>query len=254
MTTHARSAGFWRFQGIFWGVAGLALFVSGLTQMPFLQAAVRNLFLFITGFLSSFFLAMLIDQLRGHNALRTRMTAYSIAYVIALFCVIAINAITFTMRGIGLEHISFGQWTSGTMNFALVFAFWAELFIQQVYVIEQGNDDPAPEKLTVESHGALLPVLLEDIGAITASGDYVEIRTVDKVYLGRHTLQSMESRLANTNFLRVHRSTLVNLDWVASVAALGRGRYRLKLVNGVAIDSSRGYQSTVRKHCLAAAG
>ena len=93
MTSHSRSRAFWRFQFIFWGTAGTALFISGATQMPLLQAAVRNVFLFIAGFMTSFFLAMLIDLLRGLDALRTRLTAYSIAYIIALFCVVAINAI-----------------------------------------------------------------------------------------------------------------------------------------------------------------
>ena len=215
--------------------------------MPLLQAAVRNVFLFIAGFMTSFFLAMLIDLLRGLDALRTRLTAYSIAYLIALFCVVAINAITFTMRGVALEDITFGQWFSGAMNFALVFAFWAELFIQQVYIVEpRDHDTPPPEKLTVEHQGALLPIPLADIVAIAAAGDYIEIHTEHKTYLDRHTLQSLESRLANTSFKRVHRSTLANLDWIDKVSSLGKGRYRLRMSNGIDIETSRRYQDAIR--------
>ena len=247
MTSHSRSRAFWRFQFVFWGTAGTALFISGATQMPLLQTAVRNVFLFIAGFMTSFFLAMLIDQLRGLDALRTRLTAYSIAYLIALFCVVAINAITFTMRGIALGDITFGQWFSGAMNFALVFAFWAELFIQQVYIVERRDHDTSPpEKLTVGHQGAWLPIPLADIVAITAAGDYIEIHTEHKVHLDRHTLQSTATRLINTTFMRVHRSTLANLDWIETVSPLGKGRYRLHMKNGIEIESSRGYQDTIR--------
>jgi DNA-binding LytR/AlgR family response regulator len=251
MAAHARSARFWRFQFIFWGLAGIALFVSGSTQMPLLQAAVRNLFLFVAGFLTSFFLAMLIDLVRGPKSLRTRLAAYSLAYVVALFCVVSINAITFTMQGVALVDITFGQWFSGTMNFALVFAFWAELIIQQVYLSEPGGEDvPTLDRLTVKSHGAVLSLKLAEILTINAAGDYVEIHTESETYLDRHTLQALETRLANSRFLRVHRSSLVNLDWVSSVTAIGKGRFRLQLKNGSFIESSRGYKDSLREQLL----
>lgn len=100
---NARTGRFWGFQAIFWSIAGAALFVSGATQMPFTEALVRNLFLLVAGFLSSFFLAMLIDQLRFMPILKLRLTSYGLAYVIAVFCVFTINAITFTLRG-GSDH------------------------------------------------------------------------------------------------------------------------------------------------------
>ena len=134
MEVATRTARFWWFQLVFWSIAGGALFLSGLTQMPVFQAFVRNLFLLVSGFLSSFFLAMLIDELRWMKILRLRLTAYFLAYCIALFCVVAINAINITLRGIALADITFGQWFSGTFNLALVYAFWSELFIQQVYI------------------------------------------------------------------------------------------------------------------------
>lgn len=250
---NARTGRFWWFQAIFWTVAGITLFVSGATQMPLFQAFVRNLFLLIAGFLSSFFLAMVIDELRWLKVLRLRITSYALAYFVALFCVVVINAISNTMRGLALEDLTFGQWFAGAMNLGLVYAFWSELFIQQIYFDEDTHEDESPklDKLVVEHRGSLISVPLAEIGSITAAGDYVEIHVGQKSYLDRHTLHSLEESLGDQMFLRVHRSKLVNRQHVEAVTPLSKGRYQLQLRDGSILNSSRGYQDTVRKNLLA---
>lgn len=253
MERGTRTAGFWWFQLIFWSIAGAALFLSGITQMPFLQAAVRNAFLLIAGFLSSFFLALLIDELRWMTVLRLRLAAYGLAYVVALFCVVVINAITFTLRGVPLGDMSFGQWFSGTFNLALVYAFWSELFIQQVYVRERPA--PAtPENLVVEHQGRLVPLPIEDIMSVVAAGDYVTIRTAGGTFLDRQALHKLAGTLGEERFPRVHRSRLVSRAHVESVTPLTRGRYRLHLADGSSLTTSRGYRDVVERRFLEGGG
>ena len=253
MDTQFRTPRFWWFQLVFWGLAGTLLFVSGAKQMPFLQALVRNLFLLFAGFLSSFFLAILIDELRWLATLRLRIVSYLCAYIIALLCVVAINAITFTMRGVELGDISGSQWFSGTLNLALVYAFWAELFIQQVYILpEAAPARPAPDKLVLEHAGAMVQVPVDEVDAIIGAGDYVEVCTAERKYLYRQTLQALEDMLGQAQFVRVHRSRLVNGNRVSSVAPLGKGRYQIRLAGGQAVNSSRGYSDAVRSAFLAA--
>jgi DNA-binding LytR/AlgR family response regulator len=252
---NARTARFWWFQAIFWTVAGLALFISGATQMPLFQAFVRNLFLLFAGFLSSFFLAMVIDELRWMNVLRLRVSSYALAYVVALFCVVVINAISYTLRGIALAEMTFGQWFAGAMNLGLIYAFWSELFIQQIYFDARSEDrkSPATDKVIVEHQGSLISVPLAEIGSITAAGDYVEIHVGQKSYLDRHTLHSLEETLGDSMFLRVHRSKLVNRQHVEAISPLSKGRYQLQLRDGTTVESSRGYQDVIRDTLLASA-
>ena len=252
METHTRTAQFWWFQLVFWSIAGSALFLSGVTQMPVFQAFVRNVFLLVAGFLSSFFLAMLIDELRWMKILRLRLTSYFLAYFIALFCVVFINAITFTLRGVAFGDITFGQWFSGTFNLALVYAFWSELFIQQIYIESRtAPTRPMVEKLVLEHSGTLISVQLNDIGSIIAAGDYVEVNTEDRTYLDRQTLHALEEVLGDDEFVRVHRSKLVNRNHVESVTPLSKGRYRLHLKSGSSLTTSRGYRGTVKERFLA---
>lgn len=245
---NARTGRFWGFQAIFWSIAGAALFVSGATQMPFTEAFVRNLFLLVVGFLSSFFLAMLIDQLRFMPILKLRLTSYGLAYAIAAFCVVTINAITFTLRGLPLDALQFGQWFSGALNLGLIYAFWSELFIQQIYLDDMPvAETSAPlEKLIVEHAGKMISLPLADVHSISAAGDYVEIHAGGKSYLDRNTLSAVEERLGAGEFVRVHRSRLVNATRVQSVTPLGKGRYRLHLDDDSSIETSRGYRDAVR--------
>lgn len=248
---NARTKQFWMFQGIFWGIAGAALFISGLTQMPVTDALVRNLFLLIAGFLTSFFLAMVIDELRWMDTLRLRVGSYCLAYLVALFCVIVINAISYTLRDIALGDMVFGQWVSGAMNLGLVYAFWSELFIQQIYIAASPKVRETPEKMIVEHRGALVPIPLSEIESIAAAGDYIEISSHGKTYLNRQTLHSLVDDYGEEIFVRVHRSTLVNREHVESVKRLGKGRYQILLRSGGAVTSSRGYRDSIEAIFLA---
>ena len=246
---NARSKEFWRFQGIFWSVAGAALFLSGLSQADPLDAFVRNLFLFIVGFLTSFFLAMVVDELRWLSMLRLRLVSYSLAYVVALFCTVVINAISNTMLGIDFGDMTLGRWAAGALNLGLVYAFWTELFIQQIYQERPATNIDAPRRIVVEHRGDLVPVETAEIESVTAAGDYVEILCDGRTYLDRQTLRSIEDLLGE-GFVRVHRSALINRSKVASVTPLNRGRYRINLASGASVSTSRGYSDVVRAEFL----
>ena len=250
---NARTKQFWIFQAVFWLIAGTMLLISGATQMPVLQAVIRNAFLLIAGFLSSFFLAMVIDELRWMRMLRLRVTSYGLAYLVALFCVVVINAITYSLRGTDILAMSFGQWVSGAMNLGLIYAFWSELFIQQIYFVAEEKPDTAPAHIVVERKGRLAPIELADVECVTAAGDYVEIHAAGKTYLHRQTLHAMAEELGAAGFLRIHRSSLVNRRHVDSVAPLARGRYQVHLASGASVTSSRGYRDAVQAALLAAA-
>jgi hypothetical protein len=251
---NARSRAFWTFQLIFWSIAGTALFVSGASQMPLDEALIRNVFLTIAGFMTSFFLAMAIDELRWLKLLRLRLSSYALAYVVALFCVVAINAISFELRGVDIRDITPGQWFSGAMNLGLVYAFWSELFIQQIYLVETGIKQDAPASITVEHRGREVVLESGDIEAIRAAGDYVEIDCGGITYLDRRTLRSLEAAFGDDDFVRVHRSTLVNRRHVGRIAPISKGRFQLTLTSGNVVTSSRGYRESVQSRLVTPGG
>jgi two-component system LytT family response regulator/two-component system response regulator LytT len=87
--------------------------------------------------------------------------------------------------------------------------------------------EPSVEKLPVVSAGKTVLLDYDEIHFARADGDYARIHTYDRSYLCTLSLRALEERLPPARFLRIHRSTLVNLAKVASVAPAGDERLRL---------------------------
>jgi len=65
-------------------------------------------------------------------------------------------------------------------------------------------------------------------------------------YLIRDTMAAMEARLDPRQFVRVHRSTLVNLERVKELQPLFHGEYAVLLTNGARLTLSRGYRDRLQ--------
>jgi two-component system LytT family response regulator len=88
-------------------------------------------------------------------------------------------------------------------------------------------------------------VAFGDIGWIEAAGDYMCVHVGGETHVLRSTMKDLEQKLT-VNFVRVHRSTIVNLDMVLSVDALPKGEARLNLKGGAAIKVSRNYRAAIQ--------
>ncbi|MCS4301076.1 LytTR family DNA-binding domain-containing protein [Chryseobacterium sp. BIGb0232] len=84
-------------------------------------------------------------------------------------------------------------------------------------------------------------VNVEDILQITSATPYVSIHVNDKKYLHSETLKSIHSKLDAYQFIRVHKSVLVNLSKVRSFRSRLNGDYDLEMSNGSVVRLSRTY-------------
>ncbi|WP_440906005.1 LytR/AlgR family response regulator transcription factor [Catenovulum sp. SX2] len=80
-----------------------------------------------------------------------------------------------------------------------------------------------------------------DIMWVDAAGDYMCIHTQTDTHVMRCTLKGLQKILPEQDFIRVHRSTLVNVNYVQSVQALGKGDFNLNLADASQIRMSRSY-------------
>jgi two-component system LytT family response regulator len=111
--------------------------------------------------------------------------------------------------------------------------------------IEAGrNSHPASGsgRLAIKVNGRVVILKAEDIDWIGAAGVYVELHVGRKVYLHRESITQMETRLAAARFVRIHRSTLVNLDRIRELAPSTHGEFHVLLSDGTALKLSRGYR------------
>jgi hypothetical protein len=89
---------------------------------------------------------------------------------------------------------------------------------------------------------------IEDILQITSATPYILIHLQNKQYLHTETLKSVCLQLDSNVFVRVHKSTVVNITKVSSFKSRLNGDYDLKLTNGKLLRLSRTYAADFKNH------
>lgn len=87
----------------------------------------------------------------------------------------------------------------------------------------------------------------DEVLAFRAEGELVWIITKQKRYLASHTLQELTARFEGTQFRRIHRSALVNIDHVRKMSALSSQRWLLTLSNDLELVVSKRQAHTIRE-------
>ncbi len=116
--------------------------------------------------------------------------------------------------------------------------------VLQEYVREEDEDDSV-ERFTVRSRDRIYFVDAEDVQWIESEGDYVALHDGEDAHLVRKTMKELEQRLSSESFVRVHRSYIVNVDYIEELRPLDHGTYQLRMANGTPLKTSRGYSDNV---------
>ncbi|WP_438426633.1 LytTR family DNA-binding domain-containing protein [Aquimarina macrocephali] len=86
---------------------------------------------------------------------------------------------------------------------------------------------------------------MDDIIYSKSDGNYVQIITQDKTYLYRITMNALFDSLDTFQFLRIHRSLIVNNIYIKSCRYTSNNEYQLRLKNNKELISSRSYKSSI---------
>jgi two-component system, LytTR family, response regulator len=85
-------------------------------------------------------------------------------------------------------------------------------------------------------------VAVDEIQRVAAAGNYVEVHTAGKIHLVRDSLSEFIAQLDPAEFLRVHRSHVVRVSFIAELRPLFHGDYELVLRDGQRLGLSRRYK------------
>ena len=108
-----------------------------------------------------------------------------------------------------------------------------------------GKTSAAPmplSRLIVKSAGRVFFIRAEEIDWIEAESYYARLHVGGKSHLLRETLTNLESQLDQNRFLRIHRSTIVNLERVRELQTQSHGEFTVVLNDGTQLKLSRGYR------------
>jgi two-component system LytT family response regulator len=95
---------------------------------------------------------------------------------------------------------------------------------------------------TVRDGHRFLVVKADEIDWIDSASNYVQLHARGRPYLLRMTMNQLEDRLDPQHFVRIHRTTIVNVDRVAEIAQAWQSDFSVKLHDGTTLRMSRGYR------------
>jgi two-component system LytT family response regulator len=98
------------------------------------------------------------------------------------------------------------------------------------------------ERLAIRAGGRVTLLRVDEIDWIDAEGDYVRIHVGKSWHLLRETMKKLEAQLDPARFVRIHRSTIVNLERIKELQPFYRGEYVVVLQGGATLKLSRGYR------------
>jgi two-component system LytT family response regulator len=113
--------------------------------------------------------------------------------------------------------------------------------VQQPCVVER--------KVVIKDKDEITILKQSDIEWVDAAGDYVCLHAQGETHIKRSTLKELLDELDGTVFKRVHRSTIVNLNFIEKVIPHTKGEFFLQLSEFEKIKVSRNYKDAI-KHFL----
>jgi len=103
------------------------------------------------------------------------------------------------------------------------------------------------DRIPLKTRGRVMIVSVTDIDWVEADGDYVSVHVGANSWLLRETIAAAEARLALSGFVRIHRSTLVNINRVRELLPLTKGEFTVVLLDGTELKLSRNYRFALER-------
>ncbi len=127
-----------------------------------------------------------------------------------------------------------------------VFVFGYRFLSYKLTHLTSSNEESQIKKLIINNGKNNTVVEVNNIYQITADTPYISIQLENKKYLHTATLKSISIQLKHNRFVRIHKSTIVNLDKVISFKSRLNGDYDIVLKNGAELRLSRTYATSFK--------
>ena len=109
------------------------------------------------------------------------------------------------------------------------------------------REQKIPDRFIIKSGGRVVFLRVEEIDWMSTVGNYVRLQVGRDSHLMRETMTGMESKLDPVSFMRIHRSTIVNLDRVKEVQPWAKGEYVVIMRDGTRLIMSRRYRERLNE-------
>ena len=124
---------------------------------------------------------------------------------------------------------------------------------QKLFALLENRMQGRPaDRIAVKNGGHVVLVKTQSIEWVEAADNYVCLHCGSETYSLRETMNALEARLDSARFLRIHRSTIVNIDFIKELQPWFRGDYLVLLHDGKQLTLSRSYRDRLKNALLRA--
>lgn len=102
-------------------------------------------------------------------------------------------------------------------------------------------------RLVIKANGRVVFLDLDSIDWVEAAANYVKLNVGKESYLLRETIGAISERLNVCHFVRIHRSTIVNIRKIKELIPVNSGEYVVVLKSGKELSCSRGYRAGLQE-------
>src|SRR5688572_22761375 len=164
-------------------------------------------------------------------------------------------AALFIWRPLGVSWSDGIDWLLANRSSANLVMFWALLCGYTAYRYYQSSRDMIViseptrpiDRIPVRAGDGIAFVALEQVTLIEADRNQTIVFAGTERHTTRATLQGLEARLPNGQFLRIRRSRIININHVTRIEPWGRGDYSILLSNGARVLSGKTYRFAIKQ-------
>jgi len=102
-------------------------------------------------------------------------------------------------------------------------------------------------RLAFKTGGRVVFLELNEIDWLSAAANYVTLNVGTESYLLREGISHISERLDPNRFVRIHRSTIVNVQKIKELHPVNSGEYIVVLKDGKQLSCSRGYRAGLQQ-------
>ena len=106
------------------------------------------------------------------------------------------------------------------------------------------------ERILVRDRGRIFPLSLNEIEYLKADSKYTAIAARGQTFLVRIGITELEAQLDPARFIRIHRSALVNLDFVDSMKADEQSQLLIQMRDGTLLTANREASKVLREMAI----
>ena len=104
---------------------------------------------------------------------------------------------------------------------------------------------PQYPRIAIKAKGRIFFINPDDVVAVKAEGNYVSLHRESDSYLLRESISVVAEKLKPYGFIRIHRSTLVNISFVVEIKPYSTGKYGLRVKGGKEYAVTCGYKKNL---------